>query len=119
MSNIIDLSVLIQEPIIFKMPKNGDVFEIPGEIDTGFTIKMFKYSKDMQNVTDDLQAVDKLKQMVLDILKLDESKEVGMEYIDKNLKDIRYLKLIVEKTMDHIRNISQDPNLESLKLDKK
>ncbi|MGF7057185.1 hypothetical protein [Brassicibacter mesophilus] len=119
MANIIDLSVLVQEPLIFKMPKCEDVFEIPGEISTEFTIKMFKYSQDMEKLKDEIEALDKLKQMVLDILSLDESKEIDMTYIDKNLKDLRYLKLIVSKMMEHIREISQDPNFNSPKLEDK
>lgn len=119
MAKIIDLSVLVQEPLIFKMPKCDDVFEIPGEISTDFTIKMFKYSQDMRSMENDIEALDKLKEMVLDILSLDESKKIDIEYINENLKDIRYLKLIVSKMMEHIRNIAEDPNSNSLKLENK
>lgn len=114
MSKIIDLSVLHQEPLEIKIP-NGDVFKIPGEISTKFTIRLMKYQQDVQKLKNDEKAFELMQELVVDILNLDKSKEdIDVEYIRENLDDVRYLKLIIEGMMKHMKEISEDPNYNSL-----
>lgn len=115
MAKIIDLSVIQQEPLIFKIP-NGDEFTIPGEVSTNFVTKIFKLYNDMnkQNI-DDMQMIKIMKEIVVEILKLDKEnrEKVNIKYIDEHLDDVRYLKLIVESMMKHITEIQQNENLNS------
>lgn len=120
MAKIIDLSVIQQEPLIFKVP-NGDEFIVPGEVSTGFVMKMNKMYEDMHKEDiDDMDKLKMMKQIVIEILKLDKNNEitVNMKYIDENLDDIRYLQAIIEAMSKHITEIQSDENLNSPKSDK-
>ncbi|TCT16405.1 hypothetical protein EDC18_102424 [Natranaerovirga pectinivora] len=109
MSKVIDLGVLVKESLEFVVP-NGDKFVIPGNISTIFTMKLSKYQQEIGELEDNEKAINTMKTMVLDILSLDKNQTVDMNYIDTNLDDLRFLKAIIESMMEHIRDISKDPN---------
>jgi hypothetical protein len=109
MSKIIDLSLLVQEPLIFK-DKKGVVYTIPGEISTSFVTKMSYYQEKISAIKSEVEAFDELQSLAMFILNLDKTKIVDMEYIKENFDDVRVLKLIVTSMMDHIKEISKDPN---------
>lgn len=113
MAKIIDLSILIQEPLQFKLP-NGDEFTIPGEVNTDFVMRIYKLQGELQKATDFEEQLKGLQDIVLTILKLDLSKkDINLKYVKDNLTDIRYLKIIMEEMMKHINTIQEDENLDS------
>lgn len=120
MSKIIDLSILEKEPLIFK-GTNGDVFTIPGNISTKFTIKLSHYHQEIGNIQGDEQALNKMKAIVVDILNLDKSKNIDITYVEENFDDVRILSLIISEMNKHIYEIANDPNspsLSSIQMDK-
>ncbi len=69
MAKIVDLSVIQQEPLIFKMPPDCETeikeFTVPGEISTQFVFKLYKLYEDMNSRKDidDLERLEIMKQM--------------------------------------------------------
>ena len=59
------------------------------------------------------EAYEKIKELVVDILNLDKSKNVDIKYLDEHFDDVRVLKLIVECMMNHVKEIAQDPNFKT------
>ena len=116
MSNYIDLSLFTREDLVFGVPKEGgeiEDFNIPGAISTGFVLKMSKYKQDMEKINSDEIAIVKMKEIVRDILNLDKTKDVDVEYIERYLDNVKLLGLIFEKTMEHIQDVAEDENLNS------
>jgi len=109
MARIIDLSVLIQDALEFKLP-NEEIFVIPGEVNTDFVLKMYKMQQELANVNGFEEQLKGLQEIVLLILQQDASKSINLKYIRDNLKDIRYLRIIMEEMMKHINEIQNDPN---------
>lgn len=123
MAKIVDLSVLVKEPIIIKISKD-EQFEIPGNISTSFTMELMAFyaqvqgmelkinkSKDIDEIVKKSEELIKmLKELVLKILKQDKNKKVDMAYIDKYLDNIDMLRAIIEIAMGHIKEIENDPN---------
>ncbi|MCK9443153.1 MAG: hypothetical protein M0Q14_01265 [Tissierellaceae bacterium] len=111
MAKIIDLSVLQQEELIFKMPPGSDdEFTIPGEVNTDFVLKIYKQQEELQKADGFEAQLKGLQSIVLTILQLDKSKTINLKYIQENLTDIRYLRVIMEAMMKHINEIQNDPN---------
>lgn len=109
MAKIIDLSVLVQEPLVFTLP-NKEEFTIPGEVNTDFVLRIYKQQEELRNVEGFEEQLKGLQNIVLTILQLDKSKTINLKYIQENLTDIRYLKIIMEEMMKHINEIQNDPN---------
>ena len=109
MAKIIDLSVLIQEPLVFTLP-NKDEFTIPGEVNTQFVLEIYKKQEQLQAMEGFEEKLKGLQEIVLSILNLDKSKNIDIKYIQDNLSDIRYLKIIMEEMMKHINEIQENPN---------
>ena len=112
MSKIIDLNVLVKDPLIFK-DVQGDTYTIPGEISTRFVIKLSKYAQDIGRLKNEEKALEKMQQIVIDILSLDKSKNIDIALINERFDDIRILKLIIQSMMEHVREIAADPNSNS------
>lgn len=111
MGQIIDLSVFGGiEPLEFK-GLDGNTYTIPSNMSTHFVIMFSKYQQDISKLKDNNKAFLLMKNMVVDILNLDKTKNVDYAYIDKYFDDVRILKLIIEKTMEHIKGIAANPNL--------
>ncbi|MBZ4664468.1 MAG: hypothetical protein JG776_2186 [Caloramator sp.] len=113
MSKIIDLSVLVKDPLIFK-DTQGESYTIPGEISTQFVIKLSKYAADIQKIKDEAVALEKMQQIVTDILSLDKSKNITIDFVKERFDDIRFLKIIISEMMKHVKEIAEDPNSNSL-----
>lgn len=111
MANIIDLSVFGGvEPLEFK-GLDGELYSIPSTLSTQFVIQFSKYMDDIKKLKgNDEKAFNLMKKLVVDILNLDRTRNVNIDYINKYFDDVRILKIIVEKTMEHIRLIANDPN---------
>lgn len=109
MAKIIDLSVLVQEPLIFTLP-NKEEFTIPGEVNTDFVLKIYKLQQNLGKVVEFEEQLIGLQEIALLILQQDKSKNINLKYIKDNLSDIRYLKIIMEAMMKHINEIQNDPN---------
>ncbi|MSU01410.1 hypothetical protein [Tissierella pigra] len=110
MAKIVDLSVLVQEPLIFTLP-NKEEFRIPGEVNTDFVLKMYKQQEELQKADGFEAQLKGLQSIVLTILQLDKSKNINLKYIQENLCDIRFLRVIMEEMMKHINEIQNDENL--------
>lgn len=109
MAKIIDLSVLVQEPLVFTLP-NKEEFTIPGEVNTDFVLRIYKQQEELRNVEGFEEQLKGLQSIVLTILQLDKSKNIDLKYIQDNLTDVRYLRIIMEEMMKHINEIQNDPN---------
>ena len=109
MSKIIDLGILVKEPLIFKDTK-GDVYTIPGEISTQFVIKLSKYAQDIKDIKDEEKAFEKMQEIVTDILSLDKSKSITLNFVKERFDDVRFLKVIVNEMIKHVKEIADDPN---------
>jgi len=109
MSRIVDLSLLIKEPLIIK-DIQGDEYKIEGNISTAFVIKLTKYVEDIKKINDEAQALEKMKELVVDILNQDKTKNVDLKLIDERFDDVRYLKIIIKEMMKHVKEIANDPN---------
>ena len=112
MSKIIDLSILVKDPLIFKDTK-GDIYTIPGEISTKFVIKLSKYAQDIHVLKDEEKAFEKMQEIVVDILSLDKTKEITLDFVKERFDDIRFLKVIVQELMNHVKEVANDPNFNS------
>ncbi|MEA4926303.1 MAG: hypothetical protein VB084_13455 [Syntrophomonadaceae bacterium] len=113
MSKIIDLSLLHREPLIFRDIK-GDEYVIPGNLDLDFVLKLTAYRQNVEKVKSEEESINLGRQMMIDILSLDKSKEITMNLIKERFNDIRYMKIIIEHTMRFIDEIVKDPNLITL-----
>jgi hypothetical protein len=51
-----------------------------------------------------------MKELVVDILNLDKTKNVNLDHVNKYFDDVRIMKIIIEKTMEHVKQIANDPN---------
>lgn len=112
MSKIIDLSIFEKESLIFAT-KTGDKFEIPGELSTRFVIKLSKLQEKLTKVKDEEESFELLQQIVVDILSLDQTKEIDLDYVKVNFDDVRVLKHIFGCMLRHIQEIASDPNSNS------
>ncbi len=113
MSKIIDLSLLVREPLIFKDIK-GEEYVIPGEIDLDFMLKLNAYQQKIKKVEKEEDSITLGRQMMMDILSLDKSKNITMDLVKERFNDVRHMKIIIEQTMLFINDIVKDPNFNSL-----
>jgi hypothetical protein len=112
MSKIIDLGLLVKEPLIFK-DVEGTKYTIPGQISTKFVLKFSYYEQESKKIKNADEGIQKLEQMVADILNLDTSKEIDVQYVQDKFDDVRFLKAIVHGFGNHLYSINQDPNFDS------
>lgn len=112
MAQIIDLNLFDGEPLVIK-GLDGKEYNIPYTIPTGFTIKLMKHYDDIGKLKSNEKAVHMMKEIVLDILNLDATQDINMEYLNRYFDDLRILKLIIEETIKHIKTISNQKNLNS------
>lgn len=113
MSKIIDLSLLYREPLIFRDIK-GDEYIIPGDLDLDFMLKLTAYRQKVEKVKSEEESINLGKQLVIDILSLDKSKDITMDLIKERFNDFRHMRVIIEQTMRFIDEIVKDPNLNTL-----
>jgi hypothetical protein len=113
MSKIVDLGLLVREPLIFR-DTTGEEYTIPGEIDLEFIIKFTAYQEQIKKLEIETDAIKKTQEIVVDILSLDKSKTITLEFVRERFNDIRYLKAIIENTMAFIQEIASEKNSNSL-----
>lgn len=112
MGRIIDLGLLVREPLIFRDTK-GEEYTIPGEVDLGFVMKLYTYQENITQLKSEIEAIKKSQEMVVDILSLDRSKNITFDFVKERFNDIRFIKAIIEETIKFIQEITQDPNSNS------
>lgn len=116
MSNFVDLSVLVREPLTIKGAPDGETYVIPGNIPTEFVLTLQKKYNDIH--TKDYEIEDEvriLKELIVDILNLDRTKKINIDYVNQYLDDVLILGKILQATMNHIKRIEEDENLSSPK----
>lgn len=118
MSKIIDLGVLVKEPLVFKRT-DEEKYTIPGEISTQFVIRLSHYSQQIKEIKDEAEALEKMQALCVDILNLDKTKSVTLDYLKEHFDNIQMLKVIISETMKHVQGIANDPNSNSPGSDKK
>ncbi|MDX8367859.1 hypothetical protein [Cytobacillus sp. IB215665] len=111
MSNVVDFSVLYGEPLVFK-GLYGEDYKIPYDVPTELTLKLHHHHNEMVKIKDAAKAIEKLHAITLDILKLDESKDVRIEDIKKFSH--QSLLIVIQEFGNHIRKIESNPNSKSL-----
>lgn len=110
----IDLSLLVQDDLIIK-DLQGEEYKIPGLLTTEMYIKISSFYQQIQGFEgNDIEALDKMQEMVKEILMLDASKNITLDFVKVRFNDIRMLRMIVEGVMKHFANLAADPNSSSL-----
>jgi hypothetical protein len=108
MSNIIDLSLLTQEPLVLKF-SDEDTFTIPPEPKLEFVLKIQDFQSKVSNTKSDEEKFDFFVKMVVLILGQDNSKTVDSDFVTKNLS-LSQLKKVVEIYTDKITENVNNPN---------
>jgi len=118
--NIIDLSVFRKDNLTIKS-LTGEEYIIPGNVPTEFYILIYDYyDKIQKSKKKDItkqefsDTMNLLKDVALEIIKLDQTKEVTMDTINKQFNDIHVLELLLGEVMKHVNEVTQSPSSESL-----
>ncbi len=109
MTNIIDLNLLVQEPLKIK-GTDGETYTIPGGISTDFVLKLMACHERIKALKKQEEILSEMIQVVVDILNLDKSKNVTLEYVKEHFDNINVLTAIISIIMKHVEKISTDPN---------
>lgn len=117
-NKFIDLGLLVQEDLIFK-DFQGTEYKIPGLFTTELYIKLNKFYQEIENLDNDEEIFIKMQEIVLEILLLDTTKNIDLAYVKERFNDVRVLRIIIEITMNHLAELTNDPNLNSLLLPQK
>ena len=116
MANIIDLRVYKKEPLTIES-MTGETYTIDGNFSTDFYIYLMSaYEKSQALKNKDYKAsIALMKDIALEILKLDKGKKPTMATIDEQFNDFRALMALVKGVMDYAGNEANDPLSESPK----
>lgn len=117
--NIIDLSLLQKDNFKIKA-MTGEEYVIDGNFSTDFYLTLYDaYQKVQNKKKDDIhEATQLLKEIVLEILKLDSTKEVTMETLKQQKFDsFEVLQAVLAGTMEQANKVTSDPNSKSLTSD--
>ena len=112
--NIIDLSVFKKEDLVIKS-LTGEAYRIPGNFSTEFYINLYDAYNKVQKLTkkDFSQAVKAMKDIALEIIKLDKSKNPTIETIEEQFDDMTVLQLLIGEMMKYADEVTNDPNSQS------
>lgn len=114
--NVIDLSLLKRDNFTIKAI-TGEEYIIDGNFTTEFYLTLYDAYQKVQNTLkkDDIHAATKLlKEIVLEILKLDETKEITMETLKQQKFDsFEVLQHVLSATMQQANKVTSDPNSKS------
>jgi hypothetical protein len=108
MSNIIDLSLLTQEPIILKF-SDDNKFTIPAEPSVELVLKIVDFEEKAMKAKTNKEQFDLFVKMVTLILQQDGSKEVDQEFVYKNVS-LSQMKRIVEVYQNKVLENKKNPN---------
>jgi hypothetical protein len=107
MSNIVDLSLLVKEPIVLKF-SDQEKFEIPSDPPVELVAKILDFEEKARKAKTNKEQYNLLLDLVELILKQDESKEVTEELISKLSQS--QLQAIVKIYQQKIVENSTNPN---------
>lgn len=110
MANIIDLSVFKKEPLTIES-MTGETYTIDGNFSTDFYIYLMSaYDKSQALKEKDYKAsVALMKEIALEIIKLDKSKKPTMATIDEQFNDFRALMALVKGVMEYAGKEADSP----------
>lgn len=110
MANIIDLSVFKKEPLTIES-MTGETYTIDGNFSTDFYIYLMSAYEKTQALkeTDYEASVALMKEIALEILKLDKSKNPTMVTIDEQFNDFCALMALVKGVMDYAGDVANSP----------
>lgn len=111
--NIIDLSLLKKDDYVIKAI-TGEEYHIDGNFSTEFYLTLYDSYQKVENTLkkNDIHAATQLlKEIVLEILKLDETKEVTMDTLKQQKFDsFDVLQYVLSETMKQANKVAQSPN---------
>lgn len=107
----IDFSILDSEPLEFKNLYGKD-YTIPADIPVAFVLNLNSLYQKAYKTKDEEKQMEFMLQFVAAILNLDESQETKVEEIKEKFSTKAML-IVINETMKHIKNIEQNPNLNS------
>lgn len=115
--NIVDLSVFRKEDMKV-ISLTGEEYIIPGNVSTEFYIALYDaYQQIIKTQKEDEENFDLylnlLKEIDLQILKLDTSKNCTMDTINTQFNDLNVLRALLDATMKHVNEATSDPNSSS------
>lgn len=113
--NIIDLSLFKKEDFVIKAI-TGEEYHIDGNFNTDFYLALYdSYQKVQKVMKKDIHAATAvLKEIVLEILKLDKTKTVTPETLkEQKFDSFEVLQYVVTEAMKQANKIVNDPSLES------
>lgn len=108
---VIDLSIYRKDDLEIKSLK-GNIYTIPGNFSTEFYINLYdKYQKIQSKKKKDeaKEYMQIAKDLALDILKLDKSKNVTMETIENEFDDLNVLIALISEIITYANDINNDP----------
>ncbi|MEA4921388.1 MAG: hypothetical protein VB078_10785 [Clostridiaceae bacterium] len=110
MAQIIDLSVFQKEDLVIKS-LTGEEYHIPGNFSTEFYLYLYNaFTKiQKQKQEDYTEALNLLKSVALEIIKLDKSKNVSMDTIKEQFDDFNVLQALIGQTMQYANEVVSDP----------
>ncbi|WP_312729409.1 hypothetical protein [Enterococcus sp.] len=113
-TNIIDLSVFKKENLTIES-MTGEKYIIPGNFSTEFYIYLMgAYERYQKLKKEDYKAsMDFMREIALEIIKLDTTKSPTMATIDEQFNDFRAPMALVKGVMDYAVNEANDPLSES------
>ena len=110
--NIIDLSLLKKEDFVIKAI-TGEEYRIDGNFTTEFYLTLYDaYQKVGKVMKEDTRAATELlKEIVLEILRLDETKEVTMNTLkEQKFDSFEVLQHVLTAAMEQANEVTQNPN---------
>lgn len=114
---IVDLSLLKKEDFVIKT-MTGEEYHIDGNFSTEFFLTLYDaYEKVQATIkSKDIRAATELmKDIVVEILKLDPNKEVTRDTLkEQKIDSFEILQYILTATMQQANEVANDPNSESL-----
>ncbi|KHF40702.1 hypothetical protein [Halalkalibacter okhensis] len=108
MSNIIDLSLLTQEPLILKFGED-DQFTIPPEPTVDFVLKIAAFEDKAMKSKSEIEYIGLFVKMVTHILNQDENRTITEDFVKKKVK-ITQMQQIVKAYKDKIAENAENPN---------
>ncbi|MEH7416063.1 hypothetical protein V7266_12340 [Neobacillus drentensis] len=108
MSEIIDLSILTQEPLVLKFSEENK-FTIPPEPKVELVLKIYDFQEKMPKIKDHKKQFDMFVEMVLTILSQDSSKKIDTDFVIKNLS-LQQMQKVVEIYSNKILANQNNPN---------
>ena len=112
MSNIVDLGVMVNDEMTLVLP-NRDKFVLGSGITVEFYLQVEKLEKELEKANETSEQLEILQKLVLMILNSAKGKKVDLDYVKTELSDVILLKVIMEKTMEHINKTINNENLDS------